>query len=230
MPDRRSCWPRSASRRSRRPAADSPPRWAGPTTRSRARRRSPTRPRSWRRRRCRCPPTSRTGSPTMPRASRETVRGAVAAGLAGCSIEDSTGRDDEPLYALERAAERVAAAVEAADGTPRADRPRGELRRRTGRPRRRDRPAAGLSGGRRGRALRAAAAPDRGHPLGPRVGRPAGQRARLDRAAAGVRCSPAAGVRPTTARSAAGFACASAFAGASSTAAAELRASSGDHG
>ena len=46
----------------------------------------------------------------------ETVRGAVAAGLAGCSIEDSTGRDDEPLYAIEHAAERIAAAVEAADG------------------------------------------------------------------------------------------------------------------
>jgi 2-methylisocitrate lyase-like PEP mutase family enzyme len=46
----------------------------------------------------------------------ETVRGAVDAGLAGCSIEDSTGREDEPLYALEHAAERIAAAVEAADG------------------------------------------------------------------------------------------------------------------
>ena len=31
----------------------------------------------------------------------ETVRGAVEAGLAGCSIEDSTGRADEPLYAIE---------------------------------------------------------------------------------------------------------------------------------
>ena len=46
----------------------------------------------------------------------ETVRGAVDAGLAGCSIEDSTGRDDEPLYAIEHAAERIAAAAEAADG------------------------------------------------------------------------------------------------------------------
>lgn len=46
----------------------------------------------------------------------ETVRGAVAAGLAGCSIEDSTGHEDEPLFALEHAAERIAAAVEAADG------------------------------------------------------------------------------------------------------------------
>lgn len=46
----------------------------------------------------------------------ETVRGAVDAGLAGCSIEDSTGREDDPLYALEHAAERMAAAAEAAGG------------------------------------------------------------------------------------------------------------------
>jgi 2-methylisocitrate lyase-like PEP mutase family enzyme len=44
----------------------------------------------------------------------ETVRGAIEAGLAGCSIEDSTGREDEPLYPLEHAAERIAAAAEAA--------------------------------------------------------------------------------------------------------------------
>jgi 2-methylisocitrate lyase-like PEP mutase family enzyme len=46
----------------------------------------------------------------------ETVRGAVDAGLAGCSIEDSTGREEEPLYALELAAERITAAAEAAGG------------------------------------------------------------------------------------------------------------------
>lgn len=46
----------------------------------------------------------------------ETVRGAVDAGLAGCSIEDSTGREDEPLYAIQHAAERMAAAAEAAGG------------------------------------------------------------------------------------------------------------------
>ncbi|MFN2562155.1 MAG: isocitrate lyase/phosphoenolpyruvate mutase family protein, partial [Jatrophihabitans sp.] len=42
-----------------------------------------------------------------------TVRGAVDAGLAGCSIEDSSGRPDDPIYAAELAAERIAAAVEA---------------------------------------------------------------------------------------------------------------------
>ncbi len=46
----------------------------------------------------------------------ETVRRAVEAGLAGCSIEDSTGRDDAPLYSIEHAAERMAAAADAAGG------------------------------------------------------------------------------------------------------------------
>jgi 2-methylisocitrate lyase-like PEP mutase family enzyme len=44
----------------------------------------------------------------------ETVRRAVATGLAGCSVEDATGRDDEPIYDAALAAERVAAAVDAA--------------------------------------------------------------------------------------------------------------------
>lgn len=44
----------------------------------------------------------------------ETVRGAMAAGLAGCSIEDSTQRADDPIYDRGLAVERVAAAVEAA--------------------------------------------------------------------------------------------------------------------
>src|SRR4051812_19825293 len=51
-----------------------------------------------------------------PAGVAETVRLAVETGLAGCSIEDYTGRDDDPFYALEQAAERVAAAAEAAGG------------------------------------------------------------------------------------------------------------------
>lgn len=43
----------------------------------------------------------------------ETVAQARAAGLAGCSIEDATGRDDLPIHPLDRAVERVRAAVEA---------------------------------------------------------------------------------------------------------------------
>lgn len=48
----------------------------------------------------------------------ETIRLALAAGLAGASIEDFSGREDEPIYAIEVAAERVAAAAEAAHGGP----------------------------------------------------------------------------------------------------------------
>jgi 2-methylisocitrate lyase-like PEP mutase family enzyme len=46
----------------------------------------------------------------------ETVRAAIAAGLAGCSIEDYSGEDAAPIYELAEATERVAAAAEAAHG------------------------------------------------------------------------------------------------------------------
>jgi 2-methylisocitrate lyase-like PEP mutase family enzyme len=44
----------------------------------------------------------------------ETIFAAEAAGLAGCSIEDSTGDPAKPIYDFGLAVERVAAAVEAA--------------------------------------------------------------------------------------------------------------------
>jgi 2-methylisocitrate lyase-like PEP mutase family enzyme len=47
-----------------------------------------------------------------------TVTLAVEAGLAGCSLEDSTGDEDEPIYDIGVAAERVAAAAEAAHAGP----------------------------------------------------------------------------------------------------------------
>jgi 2-methylisocitrate lyase-like PEP mutase family enzyme len=47
-----------------------------------------------------------------------TVALAVEAGLAGCSLEDSTGDADEPIYDIGVAAERVAAAAEAAHAGP----------------------------------------------------------------------------------------------------------------
>jgi 2-methylisocitrate lyase-like PEP mutase family enzyme len=47
-----------------------------------------------------------------PEGVAETVRGAVAAGLAGCSIEDARG----DVYPVDMAAERVRAAVDAAAG------------------------------------------------------------------------------------------------------------------
>src|SRR6266542_1664167 len=48
----------------------------------------------------------------------ETIRLGAAAGLAGGSIEDSTGRPDRPIYEIEHAVERVRAAAEAAHALP----------------------------------------------------------------------------------------------------------------
>jgi 2-methylisocitrate lyase-like PEP mutase family enzyme len=48
----------------------------------------------------------------------ETFRLATATGLAGGSIEDSTGRPEDPIYEQELAVERVRAAVEAARAHP----------------------------------------------------------------------------------------------------------------
>ncbi len=42
-----------------------------------------------------------------------TVEQARAAGLAGCSIEDATGRDADPVFPLEQAVERIRAAAAA---------------------------------------------------------------------------------------------------------------------
>lgn len=47
-----------------------------------------------------------------------TIRLAAEAGLAGGSIEDATGRPEQPLYPLALAVERVHAAVEAANALP----------------------------------------------------------------------------------------------------------------
>lgn len=44
----------------------------------------------------------------------ETIRMAASAGLAGCSIEDSTNRDRDPIYEFEHAVDRVRAAVASA--------------------------------------------------------------------------------------------------------------------
>jgi len=53
-----------------------------------------------------------------PAAVAHLVRDAIGTGLAGCSIEDFTGRSDDPIYESGLAAERVAAAAEAAHGRP----------------------------------------------------------------------------------------------------------------
>jgi len=54
-----------------------------------------------------------------PEGVAQTVRLALDAGLAGCSLEDFSGREDTPIYDAGLAAERVAAAAEAAHTGPR---------------------------------------------------------------------------------------------------------------
>lgn len=53
-----------------------------------------------------------------PEAAAETIRLAAETGLAGGSIEDASGDATRPIYDFGHAAERVAAAVEAARGLP----------------------------------------------------------------------------------------------------------------
>lgn len=48
----------------------------------------------------------------------ETIRCAAVAGLVGCTIEDSTGYPERPLYEMGLAVERIAAGVEAARALP----------------------------------------------------------------------------------------------------------------
>jgi 2-methylisocitrate lyase-like PEP mutase family enzyme len=53
-----------------------------------------------------------------PAVVAETVRMAAAAGLVGCSIEDYSGGDEHPLYQIQHATDRIAAAVQAAKSLP----------------------------------------------------------------------------------------------------------------
>ncbi len=53
-----------------------------------------------------------------PETVTETIRLAAAAGLAGGSIEDSTGRPEDPIYQFEIAVERIRAAAAAARALP----------------------------------------------------------------------------------------------------------------
>lgn len=53
-----------------------------------------------------------------PTAVAETIRLAGEAGLAGASIEDATGDSNDPIYELELATARIAAAAEAARALP----------------------------------------------------------------------------------------------------------------
>ena len=47
-----------------------------------------------------------------PETCAETIRLAAQAGAVGGSIEDATGRDDDPIYGLQHSADRVRAAAE----------------------------------------------------------------------------------------------------------------------
>jgi 2-methylisocitrate lyase-like PEP mutase family enzyme len=53
-----------------------------------------------------------------PEGVAETVRLAIESGLVGCSIEDCNGDDDGPIYCLEHAVARIAAAAEASHSGP----------------------------------------------------------------------------------------------------------------
>jgi 2-methylisocitrate lyase-like PEP mutase family enzyme len=55
---------------------------------------------------------------TEPSGVAETVRLAIGAGLAGCSVEDYSRNDDDPIFGFELAVARVAAAAEAAHSGP----------------------------------------------------------------------------------------------------------------
>lgn len=48
-----------------------------------------------------------------PESAAETIRTAAGIGLAGCSLEDHTGRPDDPIYDFALAVERIEAAAQA---------------------------------------------------------------------------------------------------------------------
>jgi 2-methylisocitrate lyase-like PEP mutase family enzyme len=53
-----------------------------------------------------------------PSGVAETIGLAIEVGLAGCSVEDFSGRDDEPIYDARFAAERILAAADIAHSGP----------------------------------------------------------------------------------------------------------------
>lgn len=53
-----------------------------------------------------------------PESAAETIRAAATTGLAGCSIEDHTGRRETPIFDFGLAVERIAAAAEAVRQLP----------------------------------------------------------------------------------------------------------------
>ena len=53
-----------------------------------------------------------------PQSAAETIQAAAGIGLAGCSLEDHTGRRDDPIYDFALAVERIEAAAQACRALP----------------------------------------------------------------------------------------------------------------
>lgn len=53
-----------------------------------------------------------------PESAAETIQAAAGIGLAGCSLEDHTGRRDDPIYDFGLAVERIEAAAQARQALP----------------------------------------------------------------------------------------------------------------
>ena len=131
-----------------------------------------------------------------PRASPRTCAWRVATGVAGLSIEDSTGDADDPLFDVDDAVDRDPRRARGDRRSRRrhaAHRPRGGLHRRPARPRRDDPPAAGLRGRRRRLPLRA------GHPH-PRADHGGGRRGRAQARQRADRLRRATSTRAPTSR------------------------------
>jgi 2-methylisocitrate lyase-like PEP mutase family enzyme len=58
------------------------------------------------------------GFGAAPEVVAETIQLAADAGLVGCTIEDSTGHEEKPLFDFSLAVERIAAAAQAGQGLP----------------------------------------------------------------------------------------------------------------
>src|SRR5438046_323792 len=61
-----------------------------------------------------CAPSPEAGYGPQPEHVAATVRDAIAAGLAGCNIEDTLNKGGQKLYDFETAIDRIRAGAEAA--------------------------------------------------------------------------------------------------------------------